>query len=369
MLKEFDYLGDEMAWEVVVKNSNLIADRCSNDILPVPDGFFAPVMVGAADRLTKLTWNRAHSLYGEKLPENIESRIAYELNSITQHGFSELYLIAFELVKKSNSDGYLVGSRGSVGSSLVAFLTGITEVNPLSPHYRCVCGFSRFAEASVSSGIDLPRDNCPECGQEQIRGGFEIPFETFQGIDDHKVPDIDLNFSGDYQGQAHQFVEELFGKDRVFKAGTISTIGEKTAFGFVKKYEEQAGLNFRKAEIDRLVRGITGIKRTTGQHPGGLMIVPNHLDVHQFTPIQRPADDVKSEITTTHFEYEALSGVLVKIDVLGHDDPTMIKSLEDLTGVKATEISLDEPRTMQLFSDVASLGVKAEDIRSQVGTF
>ncbi|NLV16944.1 MAG: PolC-type DNA polymerase III [Syntrophomonadaceae bacterium] len=369
MLEEFDYLGDELAWEVVVKNSNLIADQCSH-IRPVPEGFFAPVMEGAADRLTKLTRNRAHVLYGQTLPEYVEDRIAYELNSITQHGFSELYLIAYELVKKSNSDGYLVGSRGSVGSSLVAFLTGITEVNPLAPHYRCKCGYTRFPEdVSVSSGIDLPRDNCPECSQELIRDGFEIPFETFLGIDGDKVPDIDLNFSGDYQSQAHQFVEDLFGKDRVFKAGTISTIGEKTAFGFVKKYEEQFGLKFRKAEIDRLVRGITGIKRTTGQHPGGLMIVPNHMDVHHFTPIQRPADDVKSEITTTHFEYEALSGVLVKIDVLGHDDPTMIKSLEDLTGFKATEISFDEPRTMELFSDVASLGVKPEDIRSQVGTF
>lgn len=369
MLAEFDYLGEDLAWEVVVTNPNAIADRCQ-EIRPVPDGYYAPMLEGAADKLTALAWGTARLLYREPLPPQVENRLTRELYSITKHGFSELYLIAYELVKKSNSDGYLVGSRGSVGSSLTAFLTGITEVNPLVPHYRCECGFSRFVEdGSVFSGVDLPKANCPDCGQELQRDGFDIPFETFLGFEGDKVPDIDLNFSGDYQSKAHQFVEELFGKDHVFRAGTISTIGEKTAFGFVKKYEEEAGLRLRRAEIDRLVRGITGVKRTTGQHPGGMMIVPGHMDVHQFTPLQRPADDMKSEVTTTHFEYEALSGVLVKLDILGHDDPTMIKSLEDLTGFKATPISLDEPLTMGLFSGVESLGVKPDDIRSSVGTY
>jgi DNA polymerase-3 subunit alpha (Gram-positive type) len=369
MLSEFSYLGEDLAWEVVVTNPNAIADRCQ-ELRPVPDGYFAPMMEGAAERLTSMAWETARALYKEPLPSLVEERLTRELHSITKHGFSELYLIAHELVKKSNSDGYLVGSRGSVGSSLTAFLTGITEVNPLAPHYRCRCGFSRFVEdGSVHSGVDLPRAICPECGQEMQRDGFDIPFETFLGFEGDKVPDIDLNFSGDYQSRAHQFVEELFGKDHVFRAGTISTIAEKTAYGFVKKYEEEMGLRFRRAEIDRLVRGITGVKRTTGQHPGGLMIIPGHMNVHQFTPVQHPADDMKSGVTTTHFEYEALSGALVKLDVLGHDDPTMIKSLEDLTGFKATQVSLDEPMTMGLFSGVESLGVKPEDIRSQVGTY
>lgn len=369
MLAEFSYLGEDLAWEVVVTNPNAIADRCQ-ELRPVPDGYYAPMVEGAADKLTGLAWETARTLYKEPLPSQVEERLTRELSSITKHGFSELYLFAYELVRKSNSDGYLVGSRGSVGSSLTAFLTGITEVNPLAPHYRCCCGFSRFVEdGSVFSGPDLPLAKCPDCGQELQRDGFDIPFETFLGFEGDKVPDIDLNFSGDYQSKAHQFVEELFGKDHVFRAGTISTIGEKTAYGFVKKFEEEMGKRLRRAEIDRLVRGITGVKRTTGQHPGGLMIVPGHMDVHQFTPIQHPADDMKSEVRTTHFEYEALSGALVKLDILGHDDPTMIKSLEDLTGYKATQISLDEPSTMRLFSGVESMGVKAEDIRSQVGTY
>ena len=369
MLAAFSYLGEDRAWEVVVANTNAIADRCQ-DVRPVPAGYYAPIMKGAADKLTALAWETARFLYKEPLPVQVEERLASELQSITKHGFSELYLIAHQLVKKSNQDGYLVGSRGSVGSSLTAFLTGITEVNPLAPHYRCQCGFSKFFEdGSVLSGVDLPTAPCPDCGQELERDGFDIPFETFLGFEGDKVPDIDLNFSGDYQSKAHQYVEELFGKDHVFRAGTISTIAEKTAYGFVKKYEEEMGIRLRRAEIERLVRGITGVKRTTGQHPGGLMIIPDHMDVHQFTPIQHPADDIKSGVRTTHFEYEALSGVLVKLDVLGHDDPTMLKVLEDLTGFKATRISLDEPQTMQLFSGVAPLGVKPEDIRSQVGTY
>ncbi len=369
MLKEFDYLGEDLAWEVVVSNPNIIADQCQ-EMKPVPEGYYAPILEGAAEKLTQLVWARAYLLYKKPLPREVETRLISEIDAITHHGFSELYLIAYELVRKSNSDGYLVGSRGSVGSSLTAFLAGITEVNPLAPHYRCECGFTEFVkDGSVFCGADLSRANCPDCNRELQRDGFDIPFETFLGFEGDKVPDIDLNFSGDYQSKAHQFVEDLFGKDHVFRAGTISTIGEKTAFGFVKKFEEEAGLRLRRAEIDRLVRGITGVKRTTGQHPGGLMIVPGHMDVHQFTPLQRPADDVRSEVTTTHFEYEALSGALVKLDVLGHDDPTMIKSLEDLTGFKATQISLDEPLTMGLFFGVDSLKLKPEDIRSQVGTY
>jgi len=369
MLEAFSYLGEDRAWEVVVINPNAIADRCQ-DIRPVPAGYYAPIMEGAAEKLTALAWDTARDLYKEPLPVQVEERLNRELQSITKHGFSELYLIAHQLVKRSNQDGYLVGSRGSVGSSLAAFFTGITEVNPLPPHYRCRCGYSKFFEdGSVLCGADLPSARCPDCGEELERDGFDIPFETFLGFEGDKVPDIDLNFSGDYQSRAHQYVEELFGKEHVFRAGTISTIAEKTAYGFVKKYAEEMGIRFRRPEIERLVRGITGVKRTTGQHPGGLMIIPGHMDVHNFTPIQHPADDMKSGVRTTHFEYEALSGVLVKLDVLGHDDPTMLKVLEDLTGYKATRVRLDEPLTMQLFSGVAPLGVKPEDIRSQVGTY
>ncbi|MGE5416638.1 MAG: PolC-type DNA polymerase III [Acidobacteriota bacterium] len=369
MLEEFSYLDEETAYEVVIKNPAMIADKCE-EMRPVPVEHFSPKIEGAEDKLTQLVLDRARDLYKDPLPEIVESRINRELHSIITHGFSVLYVVAHELVKKSNSDGYLVGSRGSVGSSFAAFLMRITEVNPLVPHYRCECGYSQFIEDStVSCGADLPKCDCPKCGKDLARDGFDIPFETFLGFEGDKVPDIDLNFSGDYQAQAHQFVEELFGKDHVFRAGTISTIAEKTAFGFVKKYEEDAKLRYRKSEIDRLVKGITGVRRTTGQHPGGLIVVPKEFDVYDFTPIQHPADDVKSDIITTHFQYEALHDTLVKLDILGHDDPTVIRSLEELTGFKATTIPLDEPETMKLFSGVESLKVKPAEIRSQIGTY
>lgn len=369
MLQEFSYLGEEKAYEVVVENTAKIADMCE-ELTPVPKGYFSPRIKGAAEKLTSLVWEKAGERYGNPLPPEVERRLTKELASITTHGFSELYLMAYALVNKSRSEGYLVGSRGSVGSSLAAFVIGITEVNPLPPHYICTCGYCEFVEGhEAACGPDLPAKECPICKRELKRDGFDIPFETFLGFEGDKVPDIDLNFSGEYQSKAHQFVEEMFGKERVFRAGTISTIGEKTAYGFIKNYQEENGLRLRRVEVERLVRGITGVKRTTGQHPGGLIIVPSHLDVHDFTPVQHPADDVKSEVVTTHFDYEALSGVLVKMDVLGHDDPTVIKMLEDLTGVDATAIPLDEPQTLRLFSSVEPLGVTPSDIGSEVGTF
>ncbi|MGE5422814.1 MAG: PolC-type DNA polymerase III [Ignavibacteriales bacterium] len=369
MLAEFQYLGEDTAYEVVVTNTNLIADRCEK-LRPVPDGHFSPKIEGATERLTSLSWERAREIYKEPLPAIVEARIKRELDSITTHGFSELYMVAHDLVKKSNSDGYLVGSRGSVGSSFAAFLIGITEVNPLAPHYRCECGYNTFFEdGTILCGADLPVADCPQCRKALARDGFDIPFETFLGFEGDKVPDIDLNFSGDYQSKAHQFVEEMFGKENVFRAGTIATVARQTAYGFVKNYEEKTSTRFRNAEIERLIKGIVGVKRTTGQHPGGLMVVPREMNITEFTPVQRPAEDVKSEIITTHFDYHALGGVLVKLDILGHDDPTVIRSLEDLTGYNATTIPLDEPKTMQLFSSVESLGVKPEDIRTQVGTY
>ncbi|MGE5371317.1 MAG: PolC-type DNA polymerase III [Solirubrobacterales bacterium] len=369
MLQEFEYLGPETAYEVVVANPKAVAARCE-ELRPVPKGHFFPKLEGAAEKLTSLTWERARQVYGDPTPEIVTKRLERELYSITHHGFSELYLVAYELVKKSNSDGYVVGSRGSVGSSLAAHMLGITEVNPLVPHYRCTCGYNEFVEdSSQACGPDMPAKNCPTCGSGMIQDGFDIPFETFLGFEGDKDPDIDLNFSGDYQSRAHQFVEEYYGKENVFRAGTIATVAEKTAFGYVKKYEEAAGARYRRAEIDRLVKGITGIKRTTGQHPGGVMIVPPDIDVHEFTPLQRPAEDAKSEITTTHFDYHALSGVLVKLDVLGHDDPTMIKALEDATGIPANTVPLNDPATLALFSGVESLGVSPEQIRSVVGTY
>jgi DNA polymerase-3 subunit alpha (Gram-positive type) len=370
MLEEFSYLGRENALAVVVQYPQEI-NAMIEDIKPVPDGFYPPQIDSAAQEITKLTWKRAYELYGKELPEIVEQRIKHELHSITEHGFSVLYLIAHKLVEKSNQDGYLVGSRGSVGSSLVAYLTNITEVNPLPPHYLCrACHHTLFtAGTAVECGVDLEDRNCPHCGQEMYKDGFNIPFETFLGFEGDKVPDIDLNFSGDYQIQAHHYVEELFGKENVFRAGTISTIAEKTAYGFVKKFLEEQQLNLKNCEIKRLVRGISGVRRTTGQHPGGLIVVPKGRDIHEFTPLQHPADKKDSGVVTTHFEYHAIGDQLVKLDILGHDDPTVIRELELLTGVKASNISLDDPDTMQIFSGVEVLGIKKEDINSGVGTF
>ena len=370
MLNDFAYLGEDTARRVVIENPNRIASLIEQ-LKPVPDGFYPPQIDSAEQEITDLTWHNARLRYGEQLPEIVEARLRRELESITTHGFSVLYLIAHKLVKKSNEDGYLVGSRGSVGSSLVAYLTEITEVNSLPPHYLCnSCHYSEFfCDGEAGSGADLEDKTCPHCGAVLYKDGFDIPFETFLGFDGDKTPDIDLNFSGDYQSRAHQYVEELFGSENVFRAGTISTVAEKTAFGFVRKYAEDKQMQLKNSEMTRLAGGITGVRRTTGQHPGGLIVVPRDHDILEFTPLQHPADKKESGITTTHFEYHALDQQLIKLDILGHDDPTVIKELEDLTGIKARSISLSEPETMKLFSGVEPLKVKPEDIDSSVGTY
>ena len=368
MLREFAYLGEKAAAEVVIDAPNQIADMI-DELQPVPDGLHAPKIEGADEQVVAMTYANAHRLYGEPLPDIVKQRIEKELNAIVGNGFAVLYLIAHKLVKKSLDDGYLVGSRGSVGSSLVATLCGVTEVNPLPPHYVCPqCHhYHFFSDGSVEAGVDLPDRQC-DCGARYQKLGFDIPFEVFLGFHGEKVPDIDLNFSGAYQSVVHKYTEELFGSDYVFRAGTIGTLAEKTSYGFVRKYLESKGETARTAEINRLVRGCTGVRRTTGQHPGGMIVVPQGHDISEFTPVQYPANDARNGIITTHFDYNAISEQLVKLDILGHDDPTMIKMLEDATGINALSIPLDDPDTMAIFSGVEVLGVTAEEIGTSVGT-
>ena len=369
MLEEFSYLGRDKAYEVVVTNTNLIADMC-DQISPISPEKCPPHIEGCEQEIKDIAYGKAHELYGEELPDIVQERLDKELNSIIQNGFSVMYIIAQKLVWKSNDDGYLVGSRGSVGSSVVAYMTGITEVNALPPHYRCPkCKHSDFNDYGAKNGFDLPDKACPVCGEMMDKDGMDIPFETFLGFNGDKEPDIDLNFSGEYQAKAHRYTEVIFGKGTTFKAGTIGTIAEKTAFGYVKKYFEERNTQANKAEITRISKGCTGIKRTTGQHPGGIIVVPKGREIFEFCPVQHPADDPNSDIITTHFDYHSIDSNLLKLDILGHDDPTVIRMLQDITGVDPQKIPLDDKETMSIFSSTKALGVTPEQINSKVGTF
>ena len=367
MLEEFSYLGSDKAEEVVITNTNLIADRI--DVMsPVRPDKCPPVIENSDKTLTDICYNKAHEMYGEVLPEIVEKRLEKELHSIITNGFAVMYIIAQKLVWKSVEDGYLVGSRGSVGSSFVATMSGITEVNPLSPHYYCTkCHYSDFNSDEVRAyagraGIDMPDKNCPVCGELMKKDGFDIPFETFLGFKGDKEPDIDLNFSGEYQSKAHKYTEVIFGAGQTFRAGTIATLADKTAFGYVKNYYEERGKRKRTCEINRIVVGCTGVRRSTGQHPGGIIVLPLGEDINSFTPVQHPANDMTTATITTHFDYHSIDHNLLKLDILGHDDPTMIRMLQDLTGLDPLTIPLDDPQVMSLFKNTDALGITPSQI-------
>ena len=367
MLREFEYLGEDTAREVVITNTNLIAGMCEK-ISPVRPDKCPPVIENSDGMLRDICYTKAHEIYGEDLPEVVAARLERELNSIISNGFAVMYIIAQKLVWKSNADGYLVGSRGSVGSSFVATMAGITEVNPLSPHYYCTnCHWSDFDSEEVKrfsgmAGCDMPDKVCPVCGTPLKKEGFDIPFETFLGFKGNKEPDIDLNFSGEYQSKAHKYTEVIFGAGQTFRAGTIGTLADRTAYGFVKKYYEEKGVVKRPCEINRIVRGCTGVRRSTGQHPGGIIVLPYGEDINSFTPVQHPANDTQTDIITTHFDYHSIDHNLLKLDILGHDDPTMIRMLEDLTGLNAREVPLDDKAVMSLFQNTDALGITPDQI-------
>ncbi|MEE0376662.1 MAG: PolC-type DNA polymerase III, partial [Lachnospiraceae bacterium] len=368
MLDEFSfYLGSEKAEEIVITNTNMIADMCDR-IAPVRPDKCPPVIENSDQQLTDICYRKAHEMYGEELPEIVEARLKRELNSIISNGFAVMYIIAQKLVWKSVEDGYLVGSRGSVGSSFVATMAGITEVNPLSPHYYCKkCHYTDFYSDEVKAfagmaGCDMPDKNCPVCGEKLVKDGFDIPFETFLGFKGNKEPDIDLNFSGEYQSKAHKYTEVIFGYGQTFRAGTIGTLADKTAFGYVKNYYEERGKHKRTSEINRIVEGCVGVRRTTGQHPGGIVVLPVGEEINSFTPVQHPANDMTTDTVTTHFDYHSIDHNLLKLDILGHDDPTMIRMLQDLTGIDPITIPLDDKDVMSLFQNTSALGITPEQI-------